>query len=82
MPRDGAYTLADRTEPMLELVCRKCGRFGRYSVARLIAEYGIDKKLPDLRHGSANCPRTGPNQCPVNNADPCAVEYLTLESKR
>jgi hypothetical protein len=29
MPRAGAYTLANGTEPMLELVCRKCDRFGR-----------------------------------------------------
>jgi hypothetical protein len=38
MPRDGAVLLSDLSEPMLELVCRKCGRAGRFSVARLIAE--------------------------------------------
>jgi len=75
MPRDGAYTLADCTEPTLELVCRKCGRSGRYNVARLIAEYGIDMKLPDLRHRLAKCPGTGPDQRPVSESDPCGVEY-------
>ena len=59
-PRDVAHTLADRTEPMLELICRKCGRAGRFNVARLIAEHRTDKKLPELRHVLAKCPRTRP----------------------
>jgi hypothetical protein len=36
MPRDGAMLLSDLPEPVLELICRKCGRAGRFSVARLI----------------------------------------------
>jgi hypothetical protein len=75
MPRHGAYTLADCTDPMLELVCAKCGRSGRFNVTRLIAEYGADKKLPDLRHVLARCPRTRPDQRPVSDNDPCGVEY-------
>jgi hypothetical protein len=62
MPRDGAYILADCTSPMLELVCRKCDRAGRFSVARLIAEHGADMRLPNLRHRLAKCPRTLPSQ--------------------
>jgi hypothetical protein len=77
MPRDGAYTLGDCTKPTLELVCRKCERSGRFNVGRLIAEYGADKKLPELRHVLAKCPRTLPNHRSVNESDPCGVEYVT-----
>ena len=75
MPRDGAYTIADYSGPMLELVCRKCGGVGRFKVARLIAEHGADKKLPDLRHVLARCHRTRDNHRPVSESDPCGVEY-------
>jgi hypothetical protein len=75
MPLNGAYTLADCTEPMLALVCRKCDRAGRYKVARLIAEHGADMKLPELRHMLAKCPRTLLNQRPRSESDPCGVEY-------
>jgi hypothetical protein len=78
MPRDGAMLLSDLTEPMLDLVCAKCGRAGRYSVARLIAEHGADVKLPDLRHRLAKCARTLPRQRPVSESDPCGVEYANL----
>jgi hypothetical protein len=75
MPRDGAYTLSDHKAAMLELIGRKCGRSGRFSVERLIAEHGTDKKLPELRHVLAKCPRTGSDQRPVSESDPCGVEY-------
>ena len=32
----------------LEVVCEPCGRVGRYSVAGLIAQHGVDAVLPDL----------------------------------
>jgi hypothetical protein len=41
---DGALTLADHPVPMVHLRCRKCGRFGRYRLARLMAEYGPNAK--------------------------------------
>ena len=41
----------------LEVVCRRCDRWGRYRVARLIDEHGADMELPDLRrHLAADCP--------------------------
>jgi hypothetical protein len=61
---------------MLELVCRKCGRLGRFNVAKLIADYGADMKLPELRHVLAKCERTLPNQTPRVMSDPCGVEYV------
>jgi hypothetical protein len=51
MPRD-AITLADVREPMLTIVCGRCGRC---SIKRLIASYGADARLPDLLATLANC---------------------------
>jgi hypothetical protein len=47
MPRDGALTLSDVLSPTLSIVCEPCNRHGRYSVARLVEEYG-DAKLTEL----------------------------------
>jgi hypothetical protein len=56
MPRDGALTLSDVLSPKLSIVCEPCSRHGRYSVARLVEEYG-DAKLTDLLTTLADCPR-------------------------
>jgi hypothetical protein len=53
MPRDGALILSDVRSPTLGIV--PCGRRGRYNVQRLIAMYGADIRLPDLRAILANC---------------------------
>ena len=55
MPRDGSLTLSDVREPTLTIACERCGRYGRYSVTRLIAAHGADAKLPDLLAALANC---------------------------
>jgi hypothetical protein len=54
---------------MLELVCDKCGRRGRYRLARLVAAHGADKKLPDLRVELAACTRAG------DVRDPCGAVF-------
>jgi hypothetical protein len=36
MPRDRSLTLSDVREPALTIVCERCGRYGGYSVKRLI----------------------------------------------
>lgn len=54
MPRD-AITLADVREATLTIVCERCGRYGRYSVKRLIGAHGADARLPDLLARLANC---------------------------
>jgi hypothetical protein len=56
MPRDGALVLSDLRQPTLSIVCEPCGRRGRYSVAKLMAEHG-DAKLTDLLLALANCPK-------------------------
>jgi hypothetical protein len=40
MPGDGSLTLSDIREPTLAIGCGRCGRQGRYNVARLIAAHG------------------------------------------
>jgi hypothetical protein len=55
MPRDGSLTLSDVREPTLTIVCERCGRYGRYSIKRLIAAQGADARLPDLLATLANC---------------------------
>jgi len=49
---------------------RACGRRGRYSVAKLIEQYG-DMKLPELRHVLANCPKATSQSI----HDRCRVRY-------
>jgi hypothetical protein len=56
MPRDGSITVSDVHEPTLSIVCKPCGRRGRYSVARLMEQHG-DAKLTDLLHILADCPK-------------------------
>ena len=60
MPRDNAITFSDligKTE-VLRVTCEKCGRDGRYIVARLIRKRGRDAKLVDwLDELTADCPK-------------------------
>jgi hypothetical protein len=50
MPRDGAITFSDLIGKLdvLQVACDKCGRKGRYAVARLIEQRGSDAKVLDL----------------------------------
>jgi hypothetical protein len=57
MPRDGALTLSDVFSPTLSIVCEPCNRHVRYSVPRLVEEYG-DAKLTNLLETLASCPKT------------------------
>ena len=50
MPRDGSLTLSDIREPTLVIGCERCGRHGRYNVARLAAAHG---DLCDDAHSQA-----------------------------
>ena len=36
-------------------MCKRCGRYGRYNVQRLIAAHGADAKLTELLVTLANC---------------------------
>ena len=70
MPRDGSLTLSDVHGPTLAIVCEECGRRGRYSVDRLMAQHG-DAKLTDLLHTLADCPKArsvGVHDCTRDSA--------------
>jgi len=60
MPRDGAIIFRDLVGKLgvLNVECDKCGRRGRYMLARLIARYGLDAKLFKWSDEiTADCPR-------------------------
>ena len=60
MPRDGAIIFSDLigTTEVLRVTCEKCGRDGRYLLARLIRKRGRDAKLVDwLDELTADCPK-------------------------
>jgi hypothetical protein len=43
---------------MLDVACNRCDRRGRLNTSRLLAEYGPDLPMPDLRRIiAADCPR-------------------------
>jgi hypothetical protein len=78
MPRDGSLTLSDIREPTLAIGCERCGRHGRYNVARLIEKHGADMKLLDLRANLANCPKTQA----VSVYDRCKVRFEPYDRSR
>jgi hypothetical protein len=60
MPRDGAIIFRDLVGKLgvLNVQCDKCGQRGRYTLARLIARYGLDAKLFEWSDEiTADCPR-------------------------
>ncbi len=68
----GSLTLLDYPGNMVRVACDKCGRAGQYRKQNLIAWYGGDIKLPDLRHEIARCERRGKMH------DTCGVHYVGL----
>ena len=77
MPRDGAIIFSDligKTE-VLRVTCEKCGRDGRYIVARLIRNRGRDGKVIDwLDELTAECPK----KIAHNMNDPCGARCRDL----
>jgi hypothetical protein len=70
--RDHAHTLSDFSVPTLSIECEPCGRFGRYNVAKLLAEHG-DARLPELLQALAQCPKGKSHSI----YDQCKVVYGT-----
>jgi hypothetical protein len=78
MPRAGAIILSDLTAKTIGVVCDKCGRRGRYSVARLLNKHG-DIGLPELAAAvSADCPRRGG----ADFYDRCRARVVSAETGR
>jgi hypothetical protein len=72
MPKD-AFILSDVSEQTVTVVCRPCGRRGRYNVARLIAKHG-DAKILFVLPALTNCPKTQS----TNIYDRCKARYEGL----
>ncbi len=68
----GSLTLRDYPGDMVRFACDKCGRAGQYRKQHLIARFGADIALPDLRHEIARCERRGKMH------EACAVRYVGL----
>jgi hypothetical protein len=68
--RDHAHTLSDFLVPTLSIECEPCGRFGRYTIARLMEKYG-DARLPELLYILADCPKARA----FSIHDRCKVRY-------
>lgn len=66
--------IADR-HVMLTVACNRCGRHGRVSVGRMIAEHGEDLPVPALRRIlAADCPLM--REAKLN--EPCGVHFPGL----
>ena len=50
----GSLQLYEYPADVVRLSCEKCGRAGRYRKQNLIARFGADIRLPDLRWKSAS----------------------------
>ena len=56
MPKNGAYIVSELpADHMVEIVCDKCGRKGRYRPATLCEKFGRDAPLPHVLRLLANC---------------------------
>ena len=77
MPGSGAITFGDLCGKLelLRLECSKCGRSGRYRVARLMRECGADATLTEWRERlTADCP----SRLARDAADPCMARFPEL----
>jgi hypothetical protein len=74
MPRHCARTLSDVHGPTLAIVCDLCVRHGRYSVERLMKEYG-DAELAELLPTLVSCPKARD----ASVYDRCRAAYQGLE---
>ncbi len=68
-------SLAFTPVTFVRLACERCGRKGQYRKSALIARFGADIALPDLRHEIAQCDRRG------KMPDGCGVHYVGLTSE-
>ena len=68
----GSLQLHEYPALIVRLSCQKCGRAGQYPKRNLIARYGADIRLPDLRWEISQCRRHGQMH------DACMVHYVEL----
>lgn len=69
---NGSLTLHEHPGDLVRLACERCGRAGQYRKQNLIARFGADVPLPDLREEIARCERA------QKMHDMCGVHYVGL----
>jgi hypothetical protein len=72
MPQSGALQLKDYPTAMVRLACTRCERRGQFRLDTLIAKYGAETTLPDLRPLIAQCEREG------KLGAACGIYYVDL----
>jgi hypothetical protein len=75
----GSPQLCEYPVEMVRLSCQKCGRAGQYRKQNLIARFGPDILLPDLREEIAKCCRHGQNGCAVHYVG--LAEWLAKQNR-
>jgi hypothetical protein len=68
----GSIKLWDHPSDMVRFSCARCGRRGQYRKRNLIAQFGPDIALPDLRHEIALC------ELHQKAGDACSVHFIGL----
>jgi hypothetical protein len=72
----GSLQLHEYPIDLVRLSCEKCWRAGQYRKQKLIARYGAEIRLPDLREEISHCRRLGQMH------DTCMVRYVDLVPRR
>jgi hypothetical protein len=57
MRRVGSRSLGEFPFDVVRVDCERCGRAGRYALARLIERFGADAAMPDVLMDLAACER-------------------------
>jgi hypothetical protein len=70
--RYDSMTLGQYPKSIVRLICSRCDRKGQYRKETLLALYGPDVTMPDLRHLIAKC------ECHGDMSSPCGVRYGDL----
>jgi hypothetical protein len=68
-------TLRDWPYYMVRLACDVCPRRGRYRKDKLMARFGGDMPMQELRHKIANCPRK------EATGDACGIYFSGLRQE-
>jgi hypothetical protein len=69
---NGSLQLSEYPWEVVRLACEKCGGSGQYRKQKLIALYGGDARLPDVREKIVQCERQGKMH------DACMARYVDL----
>jgi hypothetical protein len=72
LSRIGSRSLGEFPFDVVRIECERCGRAGRYALARLIERFGADAAGPDVLMELAACERR------KNFSQPCGARFTDL----